>query len=102
VPVAKVVRASHERWDGNGYPDGLAGDDIPIGARVVAVCDAFHAMTTARPYGATLTVEEALADVRRSAGVEFDPRVVEALCLVASDQEASGARSQTTPPRATA
>jgi two-component system cell cycle response regulator len=79
VPVAKVVRASHERWDGKGYPDGLSEDDIPIGARIVSVCDAFHAMTTARPYGSTLTLEDALHEVQKAAGLEFDPRVVEAL-----------------------
>jgi two-component system cell cycle response regulator len=79
VPVAKVVRSSHERWDGNGYPDGLAGDDILIGARIVAVCDAYHAMTTARPYGTTMAVEDALVEIGRAAGGEFDPRVVQAL-----------------------
>ena len=49
-PVARLVRSSHERWDGGGYPDGLAGEDIPLGSRIVAVCDAFDAMTTDRPY----------------------------------------------------
>jgi two-component system cell cycle response regulator len=88
IPVAKVVRSSHERWDGNGYPDGVAGETIPIGARIVAVCDAFHAMTTARPYGTTLSVEEGLAELRKGAGTEFDPKVVEALAAVVADSHA--------------
>ena len=75
-PVAKLVRASHERWDGSGYPDGLAGDEIPLGARVVAVCDAFSAMTQDRPYHSGLAPTEALDEVRRSAGRHFDPAVV--------------------------
>jgi diguanylate cyclase (GGDEF)-like protein len=77
-PVAKIVRASHERWDGSGYPDGLAGDAIPLGARVVAVCDAFSAMTQDRPYQPGMAPEEALREIRRSAGGHFDPRVVQA------------------------
>ena len=68
VPVARIVRSSHERWDGDGYPDGLAGDDIPLGARVMAVCDAFDAMVTDRPYRAARTPREALAELRRCAG----------------------------------
>jgi diguanylate cyclase (GGDEF)-like protein len=86
-PVAKVVRSSHERWDGGGYPDKLAGDVIPVGSRIVAACDAFHAMTSARPYGTTLTVEEGLSELRKAAGTEFDPRVVEALCEVVSEPQ---------------
>jgi len=78
TPVAKLVRASHERWDGAGYPDGLAGDEIPLGARIVAVCDAFHAMTAARPYRTPLPVDEAIGELRRNAGVQFDPEVVKA------------------------
>jgi len=82
-PVARLVRASHERWDGTGYPDGLAGEAIPIGARVVAVCDAFQAMTTDRPYRAGIPPEQALAELRRAAGTQFDPRVVDAFARVA-------------------
>jgi two-component system cell cycle response regulator len=82
-PVAAIVRASHERWDGDGYPDGLAGEEIPLGARIVSVCDAFHAMTTSRPYQATLTPEQAIAELRRCAGSQFDPGVVEAFCALA-------------------
>jgi two-component system, cell cycle response regulator len=77
-PVAALVRASHERWDGGGYPDGTAGEEIPEGARIVAVCDAFSAMVQDRPYQPGLTVSEAVAEIERCAGEHFDPRVVEA------------------------
>ena len=77
--AAKLVRATHERVDGSGYPDGLAGDQIPLGARIIAVCDAFVAMTFPRPYAAQLTVSEAIAELRRCAGTQFDPSVVDAL-----------------------
>jgi two-component system, cell cycle response regulator len=80
LPVAKLVRASHERFDGSGYPDGLAGDAIPLGARIVCVCDAFHAMTSVRPYRPAIPVEDALAELRACAGTQFDPRVVAACC----------------------
>jgi HD-GYP domain-containing protein (c-di-GMP phosphodiesterase class II) len=75
-PVAALVRASHERWDGHGYPDGTAGEEIPEGARIVAVCDAFSAMVQDRPYQSGLTVSEAVAEIERCAGEHFDPRVV--------------------------
>jgi HD-GYP domain-containing protein (c-di-GMP phosphodiesterase class II) len=77
--VRPLVRACHERWDGGGYPDGLAGEEIPLGARIIFACDAFDAMTTDRPYRAALDRAEALAELRRGAGTEFDPRVVDAL-----------------------
>jgi diguanylate cyclase (GGDEF)-like protein len=77
-PVAALVRASHERWDGKGYPDGMSGDEIPQGARIVAVCDAFSAMVQERPYKAGLSVIEAVAEIQRCAGTNFDPAVVEA------------------------
>jgi HD-GYP domain-containing protein (c-di-GMP phosphodiesterase class II) len=80
-PIALLVRASHERWDGHGYPDGLAGEAIPLGARIVAVCDAFSAMCEDRPYGNVLTEAEALAELRRCSGTQFDPRVVDAFCV---------------------
>jgi putative nucleotidyltransferase with HDIG domain len=79
--VALLVRASHERWDGRGYPDGLRGEAIPLGARIVAVCDAYSAMCEDRPYGSVLSEAEALAELRRCAGTQFDPRVVHAFCL---------------------
>jgi HD-GYP domain-containing protein (c-di-GMP phosphodiesterase class II) len=74
--VAPIVRASHERFDGHGYPDGLAGEEIPLGARVVAVCDAFDAMTSDRPYQRGTNVDAALEELRRHAGTQFDPDVV--------------------------
>jgi diguanylate cyclase (GGDEF)-like protein len=80
LPVAKLVRASHEHFDGSGYPDGLAGDAIPLGARVVSVCDAFDAMTSSRPYRPPIPVEDALAELQACAGTQFDPRVVAAFC----------------------
>jgi two-component system, cell cycle response regulator len=79
-PVAKVVRWTHERWDGEGYPDGLAGEEIPLGARIIFVCDAFDAMTSERAYRAPVSVDEAVEELRRNAGTQFDPMVVELLC----------------------
>ncbi|HZI90813.1 MAG TPA: diguanylate cyclase [Thermoleophilaceae bacterium] len=76
VPVAKLVRCSHERYDGTGYPDGLAGEEIPLGARIISVCDAYHAMTSTRPYERALSRDEALEELRRCAGQQFDPAVV--------------------------
>jgi two-component system, cell cycle response regulator len=76
--VAALVRSSHERWDGDGYPDRLAGDEIPLGARIVAVADAFDAMTVPRPYSTARSEADALAELRRCAGTQFDPAVVEA------------------------
>ena len=81
-PVARLVRSSHERWDGSGYPDGLAGTDIPLGARIVTACDAYDAMTSDRPYQRSLGHGEALEELRRCAGTQFDPDVVDAFCRV--------------------
>jgi HD-GYP domain-containing protein (c-di-GMP phosphodiesterase class II) len=78
APVAKLVRGTHERFDGSGYPDGLAADAIPLGSRIVAVCDAFHAMTSPRPYRPAIPVEDALAELKANAGTQFDPTVVAA------------------------
>ena len=78
--VAALVRASHERYDGQGYPDGLTGDEIPLGARIVAICDAFHAMTSGRPYRDAVPAGVAVAELRRCAGGQFDPEIVEAFC----------------------
>jgi HD-GYP domain-containing protein (c-di-GMP phosphodiesterase class II) len=75
--VARLVRASHERWDGKGYPDRLAGPEIPLGARVIFVCDAFEAMISDRPYRQALAPEAALEELRRCAGTQFDPVLVE-------------------------
>jgi diguanylate cyclase (GGDEF)-like protein len=95
--VAPLVRAVHERYDGAGYPDGLSGDAIPLPARIVAVCDALHAMTSDRPYREARPVEIALTELRRCAGTQFDPEVVEA---VADAQAATtaGARASSAPP----
>jgi len=89
-PVARIVRSSHERWDGSGYPDRLAGEQIPLGARIVAVCDAYDAMTSERPYQRRLDHAAALAELRRCAGSQFDPRVVEAFCAVAQRAPTGG------------
>src|SRR3954470_11705855 len=80
--VGEVVRSCHERWDGRGYPDGLAGEDIPIAARIVFACDAYNAMTTDRPYRAAMPSEAAVAELRANTGTQFDPKVVTALVKV--------------------
>jgi HD-GYP domain-containing protein (c-di-GMP phosphodiesterase class II) len=77
--IGRIVRSAHERWDGDGYPDGLAGEQIPIESRVIFCCDAFNAMTTDRSYRPARSVAEAVGELRRNAGTQFDPRVVEAL-----------------------
>jgi two-component system, cell cycle response regulator len=76
--VAPLVRSSHERWDGTGYPDRLAGRSIPLGARIIAVCDSYHAMTSDRAYRRALSAEVALTELCACAGRQFDPAVVEA------------------------
>jgi two-component system, cell cycle response regulator len=78
--VAKLVRWSHERWDGGGYPDDMRGEEIPIGARIIAVCDAYDAMTSDRAYAKARTPETAMAELRRCAGAQFDPATVDAFC----------------------
>jgi two-component system, cell cycle response regulator len=80
--VARLVRSTHERWDGSGYPDKLEGQEIPLGARIIAVCEAFDAMISERPHTAVLTVEEALRELLRCSGTQFDPGVVEAFNAV--------------------
>jgi diguanylate cyclase (GGDEF)-like protein len=92
-PVAALVRSSHERWDGTGYPDGLAGAEIPLGARIVAVCDTFDAMLGGRPYRPARSVNAALAELRRFAGTQFDPAVVEAFVGVLAEPETVAQRS---------
>jgi diguanylate cyclase (GGDEF)-like protein/putative nucleotidyltransferase with HDIG domain len=82
--VHPLVRSAHERWDGRGYPDGLATREIPLGARIICACDAFHAMTSDRPYRAAMPVVEAIAELRGNAGRQFDPAVVDALVAEAT------------------
>jgi HD-GYP domain-containing protein (c-di-GMP phosphodiesterase class II) len=79
APVVEVVRSSHERWDGAGYPQGLVGHEIPLGARIVAVCDAYHAMTEDRVYRRAMSPEGALSEMRRCAGTQFWTPAVDAL-----------------------
>ena len=90
--IGIIVRASDEGWDGSGYPDGLAGEAIPIEARVVAACDSFNAMTTTRSYCAAVSEEIAIAEMERCAGSQFDPAVVRAL-LASLESEAAPASS---------
>src|ERR687894_652668 len=77
--LAPAVRAEHERWDGGGYPDGLAGEDVPLASRICFVCDAWHAMTSDRPYRRALTPEQARGELERNAGTQFCPTTVGAL-----------------------
>jgi diguanylate cyclase (GGDEF)-like protein len=87
-PVAALVRASHERWDGSGYPDSLAGEAIPLGARIILVADAFCAMTQDRPYAAARSVESARQELRACSGTQFDPAVVTAFFAVLDGRNA--------------
>jgi diguanylate cyclase (GGDEF)-like protein len=87
--VARLVRSSHENYDGSGYPDGLARREIPLGSRIIAVCDAFDAMTTERPYRRAMSEAIAVGELRRCAGSQFDPDVVECFCAAL----ANGART---------
>ena len=93
-PVARLVRSSHERWDGKGYPDGLEGTDIPLGSRIIFACDAFDAITSRRPYQEARSAAEALAELRACAGSQFDADVVAALCAVVQEEWDQGDRLQ--------
>ena len=103
VPVAALVRSSHERFDGDGYPDGLTGDDIPLGARIVFACDAFHAMTSDRPYDRAVTPQAALAELKRCAGTQFDPEIVTVLSevILGDPEPPTGRDASDHPPRPT-
>lgn len=83
IPILDIVRSHHERFDGQGYPDKLAGEKISLGARIVGVADAFDAMTTVRPYRLALTLESSLEEVKRCRGSQFDPEIVEVLLFLA-------------------
>jgi putative nucleotidyltransferase with HDIG domain len=89
--LAPAIRAEHERWDGAGYPDGLAGDDIPFAARIILATDAWHAMTSDRPYRAALPLDRAVAELERCAGSQFDPAVVAALLALVAPPAPVGA-----------
>ncbi|TMC77591.1 MAG: HD-GYP domain-containing protein [Chloroflexi bacterium] len=84
--VSRIVRHHHERWDGKGYPDGLAGDAIPLGARIFAVGDSFDAMTSDRPYRRAMSVEDARLEVLRCRGTQFDPHVVDAFMHISAER----------------
>ncbi len=88
VPAVPAVRHHHERFDGRGYPDGLSGEDIPLVARVVSVADAFDAMVRDRPYARGITQEQALEEIKRNSGTQFDPGVVRALMEEMADRDA--------------
>jgi diguanylate cyclase (GGDEF)-like protein len=92
--IADLVRSSHESMDGSGYPDGLRGEEIPIGSRIIAVCDAFDAMLSDRPYRNSLSQEQAVAELRRCAGNQFDPSVVEAFAAAVREDLRPDARRQ--------
>jgi HD-GYP domain-containing protein (c-di-GMP phosphodiesterase class II) len=92
-PAAAIVRSHHERFDGSGYPDGLAGEDIPLAARIFAVADALDAITTDRPYRPAASMAEARQAIASGAGTQFDPRAVEALAEV-PDEELERIRSE--------
>ena len=87
--VGRVVRSCHESWDGSGYPDRLAGTAIPMPARIVSACDALSAMTTDRPYRKARSLAEALAELERCSGTQFDPAVVEAIRRAVDDNALS-------------
>ncbi len=88
--IGPLVRASHERWDGNGYPDGLAGEEIPLGARIITICDSFRAMLDERVYKRAMTLQDALRELRRCAGTQFDPHLVEVFCRLVSERAGGG------------
>jgi HD-GYP domain-containing protein (c-di-GMP phosphodiesterase class II) len=102
--IAPVVRHEHEHWDGTGYPDRLRERKIPIGSRIILACDAYHAMLTDRPYRAALTPEQAMAELRRGAGKQFDPDVVDALLDLLGEERpdvpdrSAGVRMPAAPP----
>jgi diguanylate cyclase (GGDEF)-like protein len=89
--VARIVRHEHERWDGGGYPDGISGDEIPMGARIILACDAYHAMISDRPYRQGMPHGEAVEELVANAGTQFDPQVVEVLVGALYGQRQAGA-----------
>ena len=93
--VGPLIRASHERWDGKGYPDGLAGEEIPLGARIITICDSFRAMLDERVYKRGMSLPDALAELRRCAGTQFDPYLVEVFCRLVAERIAPERLSRT-------
>ena len=93
-PVAELVRASHEHWDGGGYPDGRAAEEIPLGARIILICDAWDAMTSERPYQRAMSEDQALAELRRCAGTQFDPRLIEVFTRLRVNRSRATKRQQ--------
>jgi HD-GYP domain-containing protein (c-di-GMP phosphodiesterase class II) len=90
--VGMIVRSHHERWDGGGYPDGLAGPAIPLASRIISCCDSWNAMRTDRPYRSALSYEVAVAELRAGSGTQFDPAVVAALLRVIGAEQTAQAR----------
>jgi HD-GYP domain-containing protein (c-di-GMP phosphodiesterase class II) len=97
LEVGDIVRAHHERWDGGGYPDGLAGQAIPLEARIITCCDSWSAMRTDRPYRAAMSLAAATEQMIVNAGSQFDPAVVKAMMPVVAAAEASGVVSAEAP-----
>jgi HD-GYP domain-containing protein (c-di-GMP phosphodiesterase class II) len=91
--AAELVRHSHERFDGTGYPDALARDEIPLGASIIAVCDAFDAMVSDRPYRRALTLADAISELRGCAGSQFHPGVVDAFCALLDERDRPAAHA---------
>jgi HD-GYP domain-containing protein (c-di-GMP phosphodiesterase class II) len=85
--AVEIVRCHHERFDGEGYPSGLRGEDIPLAARIFSIVDSFDAMTSDRPYRSALSLDEAVAEIRAGAGTQFDPRCVEAFEELAAEED---------------
>jgi HD-GYP domain-containing protein (c-di-GMP phosphodiesterase class II) len=92
--LAAIIVAHHERWDGKGYPFGLAGEDIPMNARILSVVDSYDAMTSVRPYRKPISASEARAELKRCAGSQFDPAVVEAFLGMLDDQDKADVEGQ--------
>ena len=98
--VGRIVRSHHERWDGGGYPDGLAGHAIPLEARIITVCDSWNAMRTDRPYRRALAEREAIDELIACSGSQFDPEIVDALLEIVGAAERAELRAGTGRPPA--
>jgi HD-GYP domain-containing protein (c-di-GMP phosphodiesterase class II) len=96
--VGMIVRSHHERWDGGGYPDGLAGEQIPIEARIISCCDTWNAMRTDRPYRNALGVDVAISELLSNAGKQFDPRVLDTFVRLVVPSEPGFAGAEASAP----